>query len=150
MTDELLEVQILLESYKHHSCQLNFLELENIVRFEFITNFPRVPVGRNVLTPFKKFELLKHPRADDLVAICYYEEVEITQVGDRFLIKWLDVIIPKGESIYAPKELTLSHSELLNFLYKRYNEDNQLYLDKYKPGRYYINDGICDVPHHAR
>jgi hypothetical protein len=150
MTDELLEIQIFLESYINAGSQLNLLELENTIRYEFITSFPRVPIGRNVLTPFKKFELLKHPRAENLVAICYYEEVQITQVGDRFLIKWLDVIMPKDESIYAPEELTLSHSELLDFLHKRYNEHKNLYLDKYKPGRYYINDGICDVPHHAR
>lgn len=144
MTDELLEIQIVLESYKNASCQLNLLDLTNGIRYEFITNYPKWPLGRFVLTPFKKVDTTTIPD------ISYYEEVVITQNGDLFTLTWLDI---KSDPIlgayYAPEKLTLKHAELILFLEDRYNNVNLL-IDKNKPGRYYINDGICDVPFHER
>lgn len=146
MTDELLEIQIVLESYKHHCCQLNLVEISNIIKYEFITNYPKYPLGRFVLTPLQKLDSSKIPD------ISYYEEVLIKQNVNIFTIEWVDIKSdPIVGAYYAPEKLTMNHSDLISFIESRYNRvDINLLIDKNKPGRYYINDGVCDVPFEER
>lgn len=75
----------------------------------------------------------------------HYEKVEISDNDGNFIIKF-DKVVDKTFPHYTPKEISFDNlEELIKFLKERYIENSWM-IEKKKKGRYFVNDGISDIP----